>query len=181
VTTPPQDPGPGSLTPPSGPYPSALAPVPPTQPSRSWEAVYGQPTQRPDDAAEARRTAGTAMGWAIGAAVAAGVAVVGALVAVLLSVGAIGGALDDPGSWEPLRGQVVGLSDGAALSGDRLEHVLVDLQRDWGAEDVQISCPDTSSVAVSTVVVCHGRIDDYEWTGAVLFADSAGTFVVAEF
>ena len=58
---------------------------------------------------------------------------------------------------------------------------VVDLQREWGVEEADISCPETTSVRVSTVVVCQGRLDGYEWTGAVFFEDSGGTFVVAEF
>lgn len=174
MSTPPNPPPP-PLVPPTGGGPAG-SPAP-----MSWEAQYAAVTTPPvSPSTDPARRAGTALGWAIGAAVASGLALVVAVVAFVVAVGS-GPAMGGGGLIEPLRGQVVGLPDGAALSGDRLERVLVDLEREWGAEDVRITCPETASVRVSTVIVCRGDIDGYEWTGAVLFEDSVGSFVVAEF
>ena len=111
------------------------------------------PPSQPDPAA-AQRTARTALGWAIGATVGAFLAMAVAVVSLLAA--------------------------GAALSGDRLEHPLVDLLREQGADSVELSCPDTASVTVSTTVVCAGDIDGSAWTGVVFFEDTKGTFVVVE-
>ena len=188
MSTPPQEP----LVPPSPPptpgaggYPSAGASYPaPTYPPSGYPAAYGYaplPWGAPDgrgpaDAEAALRKARTALGWAIGATV-------GAALAMLLAVGALllgGSAAADDYAYEPLRGEVVGLPNGSTLSGDRLEHQLVDLLREVGAEDVEVSCPDTEAVTVSTAVVCTGDVDGYVWTGIVFFEDGEGTFVVVE-
>lgn len=175
----------------ASPTDSASVPYPPTyapQPAVGWASQvsmsapgYAGPlpgASAPDAASSARSRAGLALGWAIGAAVAAGVAVVLAVIALVVSFSA--GTFDDA-SYEPLSGQVPGLSDGATLSGDRLEYVLVNALRELGGEEVEIECPDTAAVSTSTLVVCRGDVDRYPWTGAVFFEDSEGRFVVAEF
>lgn len=124
---------------------------------------------------QALRKARTALGWAIGAAVGAALALVGMFVALLVA----GSVSADDYSYEALRGEVTGLSDGGALPGDRLEQVLVGALDDVGVEG-DLTCPDTSAVSVSTVVVCTGDVDGYEWTGVVVFEDSSGSFAVAE-
>jgi hypothetical protein len=137
----------------------------------SWP---GQPVQH--DATAALHKARTALGWAVGAAVGAFLAMAVAVVSLL----AAGTSGQDDYAYEPMRAEVVGLPAGAALSGDRLEHPLVDLIREQGAESVDLTCPDTASVTVSTTVVCTGDIDGYVWTGVVFFEDTKGTFVVVE-
>lgn len=185
MTTPPQEP----LVPPSAGHPSVVASHPPPagagvqdpyatpwhQPPASSPA-WGGPDQRALQEAEAAlRRSRTAFGWAIGATVGAFLALV---IAVIALVGAgLGAAEDLP--FEPLRGEVVGLPDGAALSGERLQHNLVDLLREYGS-DGEVTCPDTASVTTSTAVVCTGTVDDLEWTGIVFFEDAEGTFVVVE-
>lgn len=188
MSTPPQEPlVPPSLppTPGAGEYPQAAAPYPPpAYPPPGYAAAYGYAPPAwgaPDgrgasDADAALRKARTALGWAIGATV-------GAALAMLLAVGALllgGSAAADDYAYEPLRGEIVGLPDGSTLSGDRLEHQLVDLLREVGAEDAEVSCPDTEAVTVSTAVVCTGDVDGYVWTGIVFFEDTEGTFVVVE-
>jgi hypothetical protein len=123
-----------------------------------------------------RRTARTALGWAVGAAVGAFLAMAVAVVALLVA----GGSVADDYTYEPLRGEVVGLPDGSSLGGDRLERPLGDLLREQGAETVDLTCPGTASVTVSTAVVCTGDVDGYVWTGIVFFEDTEGTFVVLE-
>lgn len=134
----------------------------------------GQPAQ--PDAAAALHKARTALGWAVGAAVGAFLAMAVAVVSLL----AAGSAVEGDYEYEPMRAEVVGLPAGAALSGDRLEHPLVDLLREQGVESVELTCPDTASVTVSTTVVCTGDVDGYVWTGVVFFEDTKGTFVVVE-
>ena len=121
-----------------------------------------------------RGRANAALGWAIGATVAAVLAVLLAVVALVMVVG--GG-----GYYEPVRGEVVGLADGAALSGDRLEYAVDAAERDWGWVVEDLGCPDTPAVSTSTVVVCTGSVEGDDWTAAVLFEDSSGAFVLAEF
>jgi hypothetical protein len=104
---------------------------------------------------------------------------------MLLPVGALlaagGSSADDYGyDYEPLRSEVSGLADGTALGGDRLEYAVVDLLRSVGSEDVEVTCPDTEAVTVSTAVVCTGDVDGSAWTGIVFFEDTRGTFVVLE-
>lgn len=126
-------------------------------------------------ATEALRKARTALGWAVGASVGAGLALMGMFVALLIA-GA--GAADDVG-FETLRGEVSALSDGEALTGNRLEEELVGALGDFGV-DADVQCPDTPAVSVSTVVVCTGDVDGYVWTGVVVFEDSEGSFAVVE-
>lgn len=177
-----------SAQPPGSPFPFPPSPpsAPPLAPAAHQGAGFAQapvtggyPVVDPEVVA-AREKAGTAMGWGIAGALAGGLAFVVALVALGSSV--VGGSgLGDDGYFEPLRGEVVGLSDGAALSGDRLAYAIDALQRDWGYDMEDLSCPDTAAVSTSTVVVCTGSIDGFDWTGAVLFEDASGSFVVAEF
>ena len=139
------------------------------------QGAVGDPT-----AAAALRKAQTALGWAIGAAVGAGLALIGLLVVLVVDgSGGLGGAEEDY-YYETLRGEVVGLPAGSPLSGDRLERPIVDLLREYGIDEVEISCPDTPSVSVSTVVACTGGVDGYEWTGVVVFEDDKGSFAVIE-
>jgi hypothetical protein len=180
------------MTHPGGPAPESQTPqpwppqqqVPPpwsAQQARPQVPVAPQPgwgtaeSSALNEAQAALRKARTALGWAIGATV-------GAFLAMLLAVGALvadGSSLDDY-TYEPLRGEIAALPDGAPLGSDRLEHVLVDLLREVGAEDLEVSCPDTASVTVSTAVVCTGDVEGSTWTGIVFFEDTKGTFVVVE-
>jgi hypothetical protein len=138
------------------------------------------PFPTPPDTGQAQAKASTALGWAIAAAVGAGIAVVLSVIAlVLASSGAFSGG--DDGFYEPVRGQVVGLPDGASLSGDRLEWAVDGAERDLGWTVDGLECPDTPSVRRSTAVVCTGTIDGDDWTGVVFFEDSVGSFVVGEF
>lgn len=164
MTTPPfpqpPTPAPGSGVP-VQPDPFAFAPVPPA-------AANGSPRS------------GVALGWAIGAAVASGIAVLLSVVAIVLAGGAFAGGAADEGYYEPVRGQVVALPDGSALSGDRLEWAVDGAERDLGWTIEDLDCPDTPSVGRSSAVVCTGTIDGEDWTGVVFFEDSAGSFVVLE-
>ncbi|HYN68338.1 MAG TPA: hypothetical protein VES93_15750 [Ornithinibacter sp.] len=144
----------------------------------AWgQPAWGLPESRALTEAEAAlRKARTALGWAVGASV-------GALLAMLLAVGsllAVGGSSDDDYGYEPLRSEVSGLADRAALGGDLLEDAVVDLLRSVGSVDVGVTCPDTEAVTVSTAVVCTGDVDGSAWTGIVFFEDTQGTFVVLE-
>ncbi|MGL5852366.1 MAG: hypothetical protein ACRCZD_16425 [Phycicoccus sp.] len=151
-------------------YPGGEPSYAASMPHQGWGAPWYRPVGSEDP--EARRKAGTALGWAVAATVTAGLAVVlGVIVLVVFLSG---------GSYEPLRGDVGGLTAGAALSGDRLEEVVTDTQDEYGYVQERISCPDTSSVSASTAVVCTGRVDGFEWTGVVFFEDDSGAFVVLE-
>ena len=107
-------------------------------PSRAGAATDSQALQ---EAHTALRKARTALGWAIGATVGAVLAIVLAVVGLLIAGAS---AAEDAFAFEPLRGEVVGLPDGSPLGGERLEHQLVDLLREYGEEDIEISCPDTA-------------------------------------
>ncbi|WP_392544007.1 hypothetical protein [Oryzobacter telluris] len=185
MSTPPEQP----LVPPSpqgrsGP-PAAPAPQPqyPAQyPPQAWGPPPAYPGWAPpatdSESATALRSARTALGWAIGAAVGAGLSLVLTLLLLVSDIGAA--AVPEDGYYgETLRGEVVGLPDGAPLGADRLEHVLGNLFEDYGI-DHDVQCPDTAAVSVSTVVVCTGEVDGYEWTGVVVFEDTKGSFAVVE-
>jgi hypothetical protein len=88
--------------------------------------------------------------------------------------------LDDSGFYESLRGEVVALPEGSALSGDRLEAALGNVLLDYYDEVDGLTCPDTASVRPSTTVVCTAKVDTYPWTGVVFFEDAKGSFVVLE-
>ncbi|PKW26830.1 hypothetical protein ATL31_1654 [Phycicoccus duodecadis] len=126
----------------------------------------------------AREKAGTTMGWGIAGAVAGGLALLLSLVTFGMTVLG-GGGMSDGGSYETIRGTIPGISDGGGLGGDRLARLLQDLEDDYGYA-ADISCPDTALIEPSTVVVCHGTLDGYEWTGAVLFEDADGSFALVE-
>ncbi|GIL36557.1 hypothetical protein [Phycicoccus sp. DTK01] len=162
---------------------SAPFPQPPSPQPVHPHLAGPDPMAPPVAPAHASTGGGAAVGWAVGAAVASGVAVVLSVVALLLAgSGFFAGAVDDGGGWaESVRGQVTALPDGAALSGDRLEWAVGAAESDFGWTIDDLSCPDTPAVTTSTVVVCTGTYEDADWTGAVLFEDSVGGFVVAEF
>ena len=160
---------------PEGAPQSAWGPAP-QQPYAAWPPA-------PYDAAgsQALRTARTALGWAVGATIAAVVAVAIAVASLLVGVGPDAGG-DANFAYEPLRDQVEGFEDGEPLAGPELVGMLRDLLGEAGveSEDIAVSCPDTASVSVSTVVVCSGEVDGFLWTGVVLFETVEGTFVVLE-
>ena len=150
------------------------------QPSAAYSGwAQPQPIGEPEGQA-ALRKARTALGWAIGAAVAAGLALLTAFAAVI--IGAVGSDpyLDDSAFFESLRGEVVALPEGSALSGDRLEAALGNVLLDYYDEVDGLTCPDTASVRASTAIVCTAEIDTYPWTGVVFFEDAEGSFVVLE-
>ncbi|WP_239111595.1 hypothetical protein [Phycicoccus sonneratiae] len=163
------------------PFPQPPSPTAVSTPTAVPDASYlaPLPLATPAGAEQARAKASTALGWAIGAAVAAGISVLLSVVAVVLAGnGAFSGA--DDAYYESVRGQVTALPAGSALSGDRLEWVVDGAERDFGWVVDDIDCPDTPSVARSTVVVCTGTVDGDDWTGVVHFEDSAGSFVLLE-
>lgn len=186
MSTPPEQP----LVPPSPSTTAAASAYPhvapswpqPGAPQAGWpQAAAPQPgwgtpaAGARDETEQALRKARTALGWAIGATVGAFLAMAIAVAALLVS-----GSTGDDYGYEPLRGEVVGLPVGSALGGDRLKRSLDDRLRELGAEDVDISCPDTAAVTVSTAVVCSGAVDGYDWTGIVFFEDTEGGYVVVE-
>ena len=179
----------------SGPWGDPQTPVPDpwrTQPAAttalpSGPAGGGPPPSWPPqpspghEAGEARSRAGVALGVAIGAGVLALLTLVVSVVALGVSVSGSGEdwTYDDYG-YEPMRGRIAGHPDGGTLGGDRMAYAVEQLQADWGYE-ADIECPDSSGVSVSSVVVCRGVVDEWDWTGAVFFEDTEGGFVVAEF
>ena len=160
---------------PAGP-PSYASASPPWGQVGPWQGWSG-PVATDSEAAQALRSARTALGWAIGAAVGAGLALVLCVVLLVTGFGSI--PMEGDYYGETLRGEVVGVSEGSRLDGDRLEDVVGGLLDDYGI-DHEITCPDTAAVTTSTVVVCRGDVDDFEWTGVVVFEDSVGSFAVVE-
>lgn len=154
-------------------FPTAAAA--PVAPATAWPMV---PPPGGDPAVvAAREKAGTAMGWGIAGAVAGGLGLLLSLVTFGMTV--LGGGMSDGGGYETIRGTIPGIRDGGGLGGDRLARLLESLENDAGYA-ADITCPDTALIEASTVVVCHGTLDDYEWTGAVLFEDAGGSFAVVE-
>ena len=170
-TTPATPPGPGGYR-----YGASTLDQPPPAYS-GW--AQPQPGGEPDGQV-ALRKARTALGWAIGAAVAAGLALLTAVVAMVVGAVVSDPFLDDSGFYESLRGEVVALPEGSALSGDRLEAALGNVLLDYYDEVDGLTCPDTASVRPSTTVVCTAKVDTYPWTGVVFFEDAKGSFVVLE-
>lgn len=184
MTTAPHGGSPADTPPPadaSAPSPAPF-PQPPTTALPATPAATAWPMVPPSGVdpavVEARQKAGTAMGWGIAGAVAGGLALLLSLVTFGMTVLG-GGGMSDAGSYETIRGTIPGISDGGGLGGDRLARLLEDLEDDYGYS-ADFSCPDTALVEASTVVVCHGTLDDYEWTGAVLFEDADGSFALVE-
>ena len=129
------------------------------------------------------RKARAALGWAVGAAVGALLALGFAALALVAAVGS-GSAADttEDTTYGPLRDQLEEFEDGDALPGPILVGRLRNLLADEGVSlrDIAVSCPDTASVTASTVVVCSGEVENFQWTGVVFFEGREGSFVVLE-
>ena len=206
MSTPPDQP----LVPPSSPeraasdpwqppHPQLAPPLPPAYPTtagRPPASEYGAPTwpQQPPAWGAAQqygetgtepavRKARTALGWAVGAAVGALLALGFAALALVAAVGS-GSSADttEDTTYAPLRDQLEEFEDGDALPGPILVGRLRNLLADEGVSlrDIAVSCPDTASVTASTVVVCSGEVENFQWTGVVFFEGREGSFVVLE-
>ncbi len=119
------------------------------------------------------------MAAAVGALLALGFAVL-----ALVATAGAGPSADtsEDTAYAPLRDQLEEFEDGDALPGPILVGRLRNLLADEGASlrDIAVSCPDTAAVTASTVVVCRGEVENFQWTGVVFFEDREGTFVVLE-
>ena len=78
-------------------------------------------------------------------------------------------------SWV-LQGEVTVVDKG--VQGPELERALTSIIEDDGSYVGEIACPVRSQVGQGLVSVCHGSVDDWDWTGVVVFEDEAGTFIV---
>lgn len=150
---------PGGTTPPHPPYaPGQHAHSPGPSP---WPA---QPMYQP-----AQRN-----GLAVAAVVMAGLALLGVLgLGVAMLVGSeMGPSWTLQGEVQPVNGQT---------AGDALERELRSLMEDDGSSVEKLTCPESAPVAQGEVAVCHGSVDDWDWTGVVHFEDDAGTFTLLQF
>lgn len=102
------------------------------------------------------------------------------VVALLASIGAVvfiaagtfaGGPAALTGTVQPV---------GAAVTGDELVSRLTKVIEDDGGSVGEITCPASSAVGQGLVTVCHGSVDDFDWTGVVVFEDASGTFTLQE-
>jgi hypothetical protein len=75
-----------------------------------------------------------------------------------------------------LQGEVTVVDKG--VQGPELEQALGSIIEDDGSYVGQIVCPQRSQVGQGLVSVCHGTVDDWDWTGVVVFEDDDGTFIV---
>ena len=152
-------PPPGGVTPPYPPHPGAH-PAQVSGPS-PWPA---QPLYQP-----APRN-----GLAVAAVVMSALALLGVIgIGIALVLG--------PGmapSWA-MQGQVQPVN--SATSGTALARELRVLMEDDGSSVQKVTCPESAPVGQGEVAVCHGRVDDFDWTGVVHFEDDAGTFTLLQF
>ena len=149
---------PGGTTPPYPPYASGQHAQPGPSP---WPAqTMYQPAQR--------------NGLAVAAVVMAGLSLLGVLgLGVAMLVGSeMGPSWALQGEVQPVNGQT---------AGDALERELRSLMQDDGSSVEKLTCPDSAPVAQGEVAVCHGSVDDWDWTGVVHFEDDAGTFTLLQF
>lgn len=163
---PPQPPTPplGSTFPGAGfpPAASASQPYPYPVPGQGWNQpvlpAYGAPPRQRNGLAVA----------AIAISVVALLATLG--MAAFIAVGTMAGP-----SWV-LSGEV--RPTGSSVSAADLESALTTLIEDDGSAVGEIVCPGSSAVGQGLVAVCHGSVDDVDWTGIVVFEDESGTFTV---
>jgi hypothetical protein len=90
--------------------------------------------------------------------------------AAFIAIGAAAGP-----SWV-LSGEV--RPTGTSVPAADLESALTTLIEDDGSPVDEIVCPASSAVGQGLVAVCHGSVDDFDWTGIVVFEDESGTFTV---
>lgn len=110
-------------------------------------------------------------GLAITAIVLSGLALLSVLgMAAFMAVGVASGP-----SWV-LEGRVTVVDKG--VQGPELEQALTSTIEDDGSYVGEIVCPARSQVGQGLVSVCHGSVDDWDWTGVVVFEDDLGTFIV---
>jgi hypothetical protein len=114
-----------------------------------------------------------------------GLAVAAVVMAALSLLGVLGlGAamlLGAPGigpSWT-LQGEVPPVNGGT--SAVALERELRSLMEEDGSAVDEVRCPESTPVAQGAVAVCHGSVDEWEWTGVVHFEDDTGTFTLLQF
>lgn len=150
---------PGGTTPPYPPYAAGHAAHPSGPPSWPAQPMY-QPAQR--------------NGLAVAAVVMAALSLLGVLGLVLAMV--FGPELGP--SWV-LQGEVLPVN--SRTSGEALERELTSLMEDDGSAVQEVACPESAPVAQGEVTVCHGSVDDWDWTGVVHFEDDAGTFTLLQF
>ena len=150
---------PGGTTPPYPPYAAGHAAHPSGPPSWPAQPMY-QPAQR--------------NGLAVAAVVMAGLSLLGVLGLVVAMV--LGPELGP--SWV-LQGEVLPVN--SQTSGEALERELTSLMEDDGSAVQEVACPDSAPVAQGEVTVCHGSVDDWDWTGVFHFEDDAGTFTLLQF
>jgi len=110
-------------------------------------------------------------GMAITAIVLSGLAIVCVIaLAAFMGMGAAMGP-----SWV-LEGSVAVVDKG--VQGPELEKALTSTIEDDGSYVGEIECPARSAVGQGLVSVCHGSVDDWDWTGVVVFEDDLGNFIV---
>jgi hypothetical protein len=133
------------------------------------QAGYGGgPTWTPQPIAPAPRQGN---GLAITAVVLSGLALLGVL--GLAAFMAVGTAMAP--SWV-LAGHVTVVA--GSVEGAELEQALTSVIEDDGSFVGEIVCPASSPVGQGLVSVCHGSVDDWDWTGVVVFEDDSGSFIV---
>ncbi|MDF2144847.1 DUF4333 domain-containing protein [Knoellia sp. p5-6-4] len=150
---------PGGTTPAYSPYAAGHAAHPSGPASWPAQPMY-QPAQR--------------NGLAVAAVVMAGLSLLGVLGLVVAMV--LGPELGP--SWV-LQGEVLPVN--SQTSDEALERELTSLMEDDGSAVQEVTCPESAAVAQGEVTVCHGSVDDWDWTGVVHFEDDAGAFTLLQF
>lgn len=170
------------LTPPGvQPYPQPQGAAYPTAPVPSGQ-YWAPPQPPPPQGAGAPRQRGN--GLAITAVVLSALALLVALgMAAFFVVGAAAGAaagIGPGGGSGPsaLTGRVTPIDKG--VTGAELESELTTIITKDGGSVGTITCPDRSQVGQGLVTVCKGSVDDFDWTGVVVFEDDGGAFVLDE-
>jgi hypothetical protein len=113
-------------------------------------------------------------GLAVAAMVMSGLSLLGVLG---IGVAMLVGAAVSP-SWA-LQGEVQPVN--SRTTGAALESELRSLMEEDGSSVETVTCPESAAVAQGEVAVCHGSVDDWDWTGVVHFEDDAGNFTLLQF
>ena len=168
-------------TQPVGPGPAAYPYAAPQPYGLAPGSVYGGPEAGPGAPGEsaALRKARIALGWAIGAAVVASLAAVAAIVAFLVSMS---NTVDGLGDGYAIDARLVDFHSGSDVDGYRMETAVTDALSADGSTGIDITCPETAKLRVSSTVVCTGTFDGSDnWVLVVYVVDDTGSLLVTEY
>ena len=147
--------------------PGYAVPSPPGAPHQPFAS--GPPQQQPFGPAPKGGN-----GLAITAVILSGLSLLGVLLLAVFVLGPILG-----GSHYVLYGEVRPTNQ--VVTDVDLQDAISQALDDEGSIADELVCPAESKVGQGLVTVCHGSVDDFDWTGIVVFEDDEGSFIVTEY